>query len=210
MRRVGVAGKVAAIGLVAAVFAVGGCRGEDAAPRESVASPGFDQPSDVPGEALSFEEVKTRSGSMAGGLDEPWVRVVSDDAELRDLWFDQEDRGVLVGSPAVDEVPPIPEGATALWLCAGWESHGVGRQVEGVYESDGEWVVAAYAVRYDTGDEIVPAIVWGHRAVLFVDAPPPKSVRIRVEDRTGGELDGLVTWGGAPPEPSPAPTVEAE
>ncbi|MDR2374569.1 MAG: hypothetical protein LBD77_10875 [Bifidobacteriaceae bacterium] len=167
------------------------------------------QPSDVPGEALSFEEVNTRSGSTAGGTGCPWVRVVLDDAELRDLWFDQEDGGAS-GNAAVGEAPPIPDGATALWLCAGWESHGVDRKIGGVYGSDGEWVVAAYAVRYDTGDEIVPAVVWGRRAVLFVDAPPPKSVRIRVEERLGGARDGLVTWGGAPPEPSPAPTVEAE
>ncbi|MDR2380769.1 MAG: hypothetical protein LBE08_06290, partial [Bifidobacteriaceae bacterium] len=88
--------------------------------------------------------------------------------------------------------------------CAGWESHGVARAVGGVYGADGEWVVTAYAVRYDTGDEIAPAVVWGHRAVLFVDAPPPKSVRIRGEEPTGGGLDGSVIWGGAPPEPSPA------
>ncbi|MDR0366601.1 MAG: hypothetical protein LBH68_07240 [Bifidobacteriaceae bacterium] len=144
-------------------------------------------PPDVEGQALRYTLAwKNVSGEEPGSHDQGlWARLVPEAAEL-EPWSP-------VGS-APKAAADIPDGVTVVYFNPGPLADG-GQyfEVTGVFDDDGDWVVAID--REDRGGASIQAIVDGTRGVLFVEAPPPNSVAIRVENHTDAAWFEDVEWG---------------
>jgi ketosteroid isomerase-like protein len=141
---------------------------------------------------LKFEEqtpLAALGWTIAGPADR-WVLVAADDAELSELLAQTAVWEHPEAPHEQQEVPPVPEGQTALVYFVGYRQDGAVRDsTVGVYESDGDWVVAVRRTR-DAGLG-TQAIIY-ERHLVFVDAPPPNSVRLRFESARVEPAE--VTW----------------
>ena len=146
------------------------------------------QPDDVPGERLAFEEVAELHVPQDNWGDDIWVGTAATDVDLAALWRRREDSDLL--DAHYGELPTIPDGKTAVLFYAGHVDQRTSRQLEGVFNDNGNWVVVIHTV-YDDDDS------GGDRAdftdfpipLLFVDAEPPQDIRIRVESSSGSEVE---------------------
>ncbi|MDR1186037.1 MAG: hypothetical protein LBK95_01045 [Bifidobacteriaceae bacterium] len=139
------------------------------------------RPSGVEGAALDFteEDLSEDGGWDRTGLPERWVQIATSDRELKEL---------LAGTATV---PPLPQGQTALLYYVGGGSPGITRyEVTGVYSTGEEWTLA---VHLEATGHIGLTIYQSSRFLVFVDAPAPKTVNLRFEDRLG-DGDPEVTW----------------
>jgi hypothetical protein len=147
-----------------------------------LASAGACRPADVEGEALKFEAVGLDDrGWKPTGPAERWVMAASSDQELAALLLQT---GEVTAWPEPDppSAPPLPDGQTALLYYAGYlPGSDYFDTLVGVWDSDGDWVLAVRRASHGRGgtDALIE-----QRSLLFVDAPPPKSVRLRFEDPT--------------------------
>ncbi|MDR0365390.1 MAG: hypothetical protein LBH68_00950 [Bifidobacteriaceae bacterium] len=126
------------------------------------------------------------------------VWVVETDEELAEAWVDPLDSYEGWGGQdlGLGEPPHIPDGVTALFVSPGWtDDHCVFRLV-GVFDEDGEWTVEVDLATASLPSDPVRKIEMDDvSAVLLVQAPPPNSVRVRVEDTTCGQYTTKVQWG---------------
>jgi hypothetical protein len=143
--------------------------------------------------SLEFEEqerLDERGWTVAGPADK-WVLAAVDDGQLSEALADTAvwHNGPLEAEDAV-EAPAIPEGQTALLYFAGDRpGSAVVDSTVGIYESDGEWSV--FVERVESASGGTDAII-SERHLVFVDAPAPRSVRLRFEDTSTDPPE--VTW----------------
>jgi hypothetical protein len=141
---------------------------------------------------LEFEEqtpLDARGWTVTGPADR-WVLTAANDAELSDLLAQTVAWEHPEAAREQQDGPPIPEGQTALVYFVGYRPDTAVRDsTVGVYESEGDWVVAVERTRGTDGGA---AVVCYERHLMFVDAPPPASVRLRFEDTT--KTPSEVTW----------------
>jgi hypothetical protein len=131
--------------------------------------------------ALDFTEetLQEEGGWDRADSPERWVIAATSDAELE---------AILAGTATV---PPLPAGTTALLFYVGGRSPSfMPYEVTGIYGDTEEWTLA---VRKNPTDEVLLAVYQSSRYLVFVDAPAPKTVKLRFEDHTV-EGEPEVTW----------------
>ena len=185
------AGGIAAIVVTLSVaWAVIGCGPAEVGQRGSVSQTPTDFDT-VNGQGLEFAEQTPidASGWTITGSADRWVLVAADDGELSDLLAETSVWEGPEPEPEPPAAPAVPEGHTALLYYVGSRSHtAVEDSTVGVYESDGSWVVDVQRTDPGYGQDTI-SYEWH---LVFVDAAPPDSVRLRFEESRQGTTE--VTW----------------
>jgi hypothetical protein len=130
---------------------------------------------------LQFEEQAPldQAGWTITGPADRWVLAADDSAELSRLLAETAVWDYPEEEPGPQEAPPVPAGQTALLYFVGYRPHSaVQDSTVGVYQSGGDWVVDVRREDMGAGSDAI----YYERHLVFVDAAPPASVRLRFED----------------------------
>jgi hypothetical protein len=141
-------------------------------------------------EPLAFDVVLTSSANLSDGesrffpQDETGAWVIQDDQELAGYWAAGGGNVDSVLGSKLGDPPRVPDQMTALLVIPGVTLSPKNFQVSGVFDRLGAWTVV---VRHDEPKRVTNSYTMGSRIpswVVLVDAPPPDSVRMLIDDRT--------------------------